>query len=137
MGRRVAGAVAGYVDKDGRIQIRIDNVLYGAHRLAWFYVYEEWPNPEADHRDLDPSNNRIANLRPATKSGNAANTGIRSTNTSGHKGVSFDSTRNKWAANVWKDSKRCFLGRFETKDEAAAAYAKSAIEMHGEFARLS
>lgn len=43
------GDVAGCVDKDGYIQIRLKGKMYPAHRLAWLYVYGEWPQDEIDH----------------------------------------------------------------------------------------
>src|SRR5690554_1763211 len=80
------GSIAGCAEKKGRsagrVSIRIHGKLYLAHRLAWFYVHGEWPEL-IDHIDGDPSNNRLSNLRRATKAQNGWNSGPRSHNTSG------------------------------------------------------
>ena len=43
-----------------------------AHRLAWRLHYGEWPLFLIDHENRIKSDNRIGNLRPATKSQNGA-----------------------------------------------------------------
>lgn len=89
-----------------------------------------------DHIDGNPHNNKFANLRIATSRQNQCNQKIRRDNTSGLKGVSWDSKRNKWQAGIQIDGKRIALGRFSTKEEAYAAYCEAARRLHGEFARL-
>ena len=51
-------------------RITIGGYDYYAHRLAWFYVYGEWPVNELDHIDEDKENNAIDNLREATHAEN-------------------------------------------------------------------
>ena len=70
-GGKRAGSIAGRVRPYGYIHIKIDGKNYYAHQLAWLYVHGEFV-PEINHIDCDPSNNRIANLRPATHSQNLA-----------------------------------------------------------------
>ena len=36
------GKVAGTTNHTGHVQIMLDGLFYGAHRLAWFYVHGEW-----------------------------------------------------------------------------------------------
>jgi hypothetical protein len=67
LGGKLKGKVAGSLHPDNRIFIHIDRRMYGAHRLAFLYVYGRWPEPEVDHIDRDMSNNRISNLREATR----------------------------------------------------------------------
>jgi hypothetical protein len=55
------------------VRIQIEGRLYQAHRVAFAIHYGRWPLPEVDHADRDQSNNRIRNLREATRSQNAAN----------------------------------------------------------------
>jgi len=54
----LAGAKAGHLRRDGYLTIRIIGRLLYAHRLAWLYIYGEWPNI-VDHKDHNPSNNKI------------------------------------------------------------------------------
>ena len=69
---------AGTKDARGYWRICVDGVIYQAHRLAWLHVHGHWPIYEIDHRDRDPSNNRIANLRDVPKLLNARNKARRS-----------------------------------------------------------
>lgn len=78
-----AGDIAGTL-KEGYIRIIINNERCLAHRLAWMYVYGEWPSGEIDHINRIRSDNRISNLRICTRQQNCNNTDLNSNNTSGH-----------------------------------------------------
>lgn len=91
---------------------------------------------EVDHIDGNGLNNRRANLRIATRSENARNTGLNARNSSGRKGVSWCKRTRRWVAFIQHCGSTRFLGRFFEIDEAAAAYAKASAELHGEFGRM-
>lgn len=126
------GGLAGHYQKDGYLTIRIDRKSYYGHRLAWLYVHRSWPTVQLDHRDGDPRNNAISNLRISTQSQNMANTRTPSDNRSGIKGVCFDASRQRWLAYI--DGRH--IGRFNTFDEAKAARIEAASRQHGEFMRI-
>ena len=93
-----------------------------------------------DHEDTNGLNNQKYNLRIASKSHNAMNTKGHSDRLySKFKGVTFDVNRNKWKAHIrgGSPSLNINLGRFNSEEEAAVAYNKKAIELHGEFANLN
>lgn len=92
---------------------------------------------EVDHKDRDGLHNWRDNLRIATDSQNAANRGKFSSNTSGYKGVSWDSHAGKWKADMQANSQRISLGYFSDPSDAARAYDDAAIEHFGEFAQLN
>lgn len=118
----VAGAVAGWIDiHNGYIQIQIDGRNYPSHRLAWLYVYGEFPIHEIDHTNGKRDDNRIVNLRAVTSSENSKNSKIRSTNTSGITGVSWCKNSNKWMVQISDNKKQINLGRFSDKFEAICA----------------
>lgn len=126
-------------DEKDRVLIRIDRKLYLAHRLAWFYMNGVWPEGLIDHKNRDPSDNRIDNLRLATRQQNSFNSSGRENTTSKYKGVCYSSeTRRKkrWLAQIEYDGKHTHLGRFLTEAEAKAAYDAVAIPLHGEFAEV-
>lgn len=115
--------------------LQIDGVMVYEHRLAWALSYGEWPSDDIDHINGDRSDNRLSNLRLATRSQNNINAGPPKDNTSGFRGVSAN--RGRWGAYINVDGKRHWLGTFDTQEEAAAAYAEAALKHFGEFARPS
>jgi hypothetical protein len=131
---RYAGKVTGCPDHAGYLRINIRGYPYLAHHLAWAIYYGEHP-ALIDHKNRDPADNRIDNLRAATRSNNQHNRTAMKTNTSGYKGVSFHKKTGKWRANVFFNSKQHYLGLFADPQKAYAAYCKAAKELHGEFAR--
>jgi hypothetical protein len=88
-----------------------------------------------DHINGNTLDNRRSNLRLSTVSENSINRKKKSTNTSGYTGV--HKVKDKWVSRISTSSGRISLGTFETPQEAYAAYCKAALELHGEFARLT
>lgn len=90
----------------------------------------------ADHVDGDGLNNKRENLRLSTFRQNAHNQKRSKRNTSGYKGVSYYAADGRWRANIRVDGKLCFLGYFNTPEEAHEAYKVAAVKHFGEFARF-
>lgn len=130
-----AGKRAGFIDAGRYRCIKICGVKIGEHCLAVLYMTGAWPECQVDHRDLDGLNNRWENLRPATESQNNANKGLSKVNTSGHKGVSYDASRDRWEVAITVDGKKIKIGRFRDLSVAADAYEKAARKSFGEYAR--
>lgn len=135
--QRAMSRIAGTTNPNGYRQIGIDQRVYKAHRLGWFYVHGVWPSKQIDHLNGDRLDNRIANLREADFSQNQANSKRRITNKSGHKGVYFHSHSGLWVARVYKNYKNVYAKYFKTKEAAAEAYRVMSIEFHDEFARAA
>ena len=130
-----AGTPAGRPDKNGYLRISISGNEYRVARLAWFYMNRQWPVGVIDHIDRDISNNAISNLREASLSQNQGNRIAAANSECKLKGVCFDKARMKFVAYIRRQGKTKNLGRYNTAEEAAAAYAKAAQEYFGEFAR--
>ncbi len=112
-------------------------VNYLAHRLIWFFEFEEWPNKNIDHIDGNSSNNKIENLRLASQSLNMKNSCLRSDNESGCPGVSKIKSSGRWKSRLMHDGKEIHLGNFKRKREAVAARKKMEVEygFHGNHGR--
>lgn len=134
-GKASPGKRAGVHDSYGYLVITIDRKLYKAHRLAWLYVYGEWPRMNLDHVNAIKTDNRIHNLREATYRQNKANTPIQRNNTSGLKGVFWYAKIRKWRASIGIYGRRIRVGDYLTAAEAHEAYARAAVRQYGEFAR--
>lgn len=133
--RKSTGKEFCHVRPDGYLRGRAKPAgrLYLAHRLVWIYHYGECPE-FLDHINGNRADNRIENLRPATKVQNAANRAIRKSNVSGVKGVSFRSDSKKWRAQIMVNYKTTNLGSFVHKEDAIAAYQAAVKKYNGEFA---
>ena len=128
------GETAGCITKVGYVIIRIDGLLYPAHRLAWLYMYGDYEKI-LDHKDMCKSNNKIDNLRLANKSENGFNRHKPFNNTSGFKGVTWCAHASKWRAKTKYKNKHIHLGLFITKELAYEAYVNFAKINHGEYFR--
>lgn len=121
IGRYLKGSVSGSKHRKGYIQITIDGENYLAHRVAWMYVYGEFPKDQIDHINRIKTDNSIKNLRDVDTSTNHHNIGVRSHNTSGVTGVVWDSRSKKWKAQIILKNKRYLLGTFKTVELAKIA----------------
>ena len=90
-----------------------------------------------DHVDGDTQNNKASNLRVATAKQNCMNRGVNKNSKHNGKGFCFSKSENRFKAYIYLDGKAKSLGSWKTRDEAALAYNKAAIEHFGEFARLN
>lgn len=101
------------------------------HRLLFSEPLGVW----IDHRDGDGLNNQRHNLRTCSVPQNIRNQKIKSSNTSGFKGVSFRRDCKKWAAHIRHSGRKHHLGFFSTAELAALAYDNAAKKYHGDFAK--
>ncbi len=106
------------------------------HRIIWQLAGRKLPR-QLDHRDTNGLNNRLNNLRPATRLQNAHNRGPSRRNTSGYKGVDYQPRCKKYRAQIQVRGKHKNLGCFKEPKKAARAYDKAAARYYGEFAWLN
>jgi hypothetical protein len=121
------------VNEAGYLQVGIGRKVYLVHRIIWKMVHETEP-PEIDHRNGVHCENRLSNLRAATRSSNSRNRRVLKNNKLGLKGVIFVARINRYLAQIDYEGKRRKLGHFKTPNEAHAAYVAAARELYGEFA---
>lgn len=127
------GSKAGTLNEDGYIIIRLDGKNYRAHRLAYFYVTRTWPTEIIDHKNTIRHDNSWLNLRHISIANNNKNTSTPITNTSGIKGVYWCKTSNRWIAQIYRNSKRVYLGSFTEIDKAQLTIQQARQQFHGEY----
>jgi len=128
-GGRTPGSIAGYQDRSGYWVMTVDGRPYFCHRLAWLHVYGEWPKSFIDHINSIKSDNRLENLRSATKSENGQNL-IRPNrvNKLGILGVSKHG--NGFRAQLTLNGKKVFKKTFKTAELAQTAYLEAKEKFH-------
>lgn len=128
------GDIAGGVNHDGYVRIRIAGLRSMAHRLVWLYIHGEWPAKEIDHVNGVRHDNRVSNLRLATRSENSKNTELLKSNTTGVKGVSWSKHTGKYSAYIRFNNIRLSLGHYPTIEKASEVVRAARERLHGEFA---
>jgi hypothetical protein len=129
-----SGAIAGYQRPDGYIVIGFKNKSIRAHRLIWLFHYGYMPE-FLDHINGIRNDNRIENLRVATRTQNQMNLKKRIDNSSGCSGVFWNKQRNKWAVRIQIYKKTKHLGLFSSIEDAIIARKIAEQKLFGEFAR--
>lgn len=132
-GKILAGTKAGHPNSMGHLEIKINYKAYLAHRLAWLYIYGHFPEGDIDHANRVRNDNRLSNLRLATRSQNIANS-RRKLGASGYRGVHAHGP--SWRAMIKKNGKLMVLGTYKTPEAAYEAYCKASKKLFGEFSCL-
>jgi hypothetical protein len=124
--------------KDGYIVVRLNGRLCRAHRVIWEMFNGAIPQgKEIDHINGSRSDNRLCNLRLATRSQNNCNGRLRRDNKSGYKGVCWNKQASKWESYLKVGRKKLMLGHFSDPLDAHRARLKASNEHYGQFARTS
>ncbi|MBB5040829.1 HNH endonuclease [Shinella fusca] len=136
---RFCGQEAGYLNSLGYRMVPLAGRKTGAHRII-FALSRGIGLPDVplivDHIDGNRSNNIPSNLRAADYRSNGLNCKISSRNTTGCKGVYYDSSTRKWRVQIKNGNSDVYSRRFSRKSDAVAAYIEMARKVHGEFFRL-
>jgi hypothetical protein len=131
--RKSTNDVAGWLSPEGYICFRLKGKTYKAHR-AIFQMFHGYCPDKIDHINGIRSDNRIENLRPATDSQNCMNRIVCKSNKLGIKGVNYHKASKKFIAQATLNSKKVYLGVYDTVEEAKTAYDNFIKINHGEFA---
>ena len=105
------------------------DMKFKKHRVIWAIVYGVWPEV-IDHKNGDPLDNRINNLRSVSQRENKMNTRLYANNKSGCIGVHWTSKVGKWTAAIKINGRKKHLGDFEDLSAAISA-RREAERNHG------
>ena len=117
--KRLTGKPAGTI-REGYLVIKLNNIGYFAHRIAWFLMTGEQPNV-IDHINGDKLDNRFCNIRNVDFSANAKNHGKKINGPGLPCGVR-KLPSGRFQARLKCDNKLVSIGTFATVEEAEQAY---------------
>ena len=130
---KFSGKVAGREMADGRYrQVMVDGVRYLEHRIIASLFDIDTTN-EIDHIDGNGLNNKVENLRAATRSQNMRNNSgwaKKESRTGIHK-----KANGTWTAYIRLEGSHKHLGTYKSQEEAVAARSEAEANIYGEFAR--
>jgi hypothetical protein len=112
------GTVAGFLKDDGYWSIGFNWKQFRADKLAWLYVYGEYPMTQVIHIDGNTANSAIDNLTLEKSKQQIEKEAISFTYLATKKG----GVTRKWMAHIEQAGKMVCLGAFETKRDAKDAY---------------
>lgn len=116
--------------------IFINKHSYLLHRAIFVYHYDSIDDSIfVDHIDNDRRNNRIENLRLATKAQNQHNTILSTNNTSGIKGVSWVKSHQSWGVSIFAHGRYVFRAKFKDLELAELVAIEARDKYHDQFAR--
>lgn len=115
----------------GYIVFSVNNKNCLAHRLAWLYMTGAWPEGVIDHINGNRTDNRWTNLRPSDATLNQQNQRkAKAGSIVNLLGVSVEKESGRFIAQITHNYKHIHLGRFDTAEEAHAAYLGAKRVIH-------
>lgn len=118
VGMKIYTAYEWYIGSHGYYQRTIRN---GKKVLLHRVIIGARNGQLVDHINQNKLDNRLSNLRIANKSINAFNSKIRTDNTTGIRGVSFNKEKRKYEAYITKNGVSKKLGYYKTLEMAKTA----------------
>lgn len=125
-----------HIDKDGYVCTNDYNNGKNNHKKMHRLIMNcIGANYDIDHKNgkLSKYDNRKSNLRVATRSQNNMNHDLRSDNTSGATGVTWNNRKNKWHSRIFINNKRISLGYYTSFEDAVEARKEAEEKYFGEF----
>lgn len=89
-------------DSNGYYKVEFNYKKYLVHRVVWLLEFGYFPENQIDHINRDRTDNRVCNLRQVSPQCNARNCSLRKDNTSGFRGIRWNSTKSRWVVTISK-----------------------------------
>jgi len=132
--KKLIGKKAGFLYKDGYIGVGLNKKQYKVHRIIYELHYGNCPE-FIDHINGIKSDNRIQNLREATRSQNSYNQKLNKNNKSGIKNVYWNKNEKKWIVEISSKNKIVFHKLFNDLELAELVAIEARNKYHGKFAK--
>ena len=130
------GDIAGRNGFWGYIRICVKGKDYRANRLAWAFMHGSIPEGmDVDHINGQRDDNRLSNLRLASRSQNRMNSKVRPGTNTGMKGIRWRDDIKKFRVTIYLNGKGHNGGSFDNIEDAKLAAQKLRESLHGEFCR--
>lgn len=130
-----AGQIAsGFLHRNGYKTFSFKNKTYWLHRVIYTWHFGTLPGM-LDHINGDRADNRIENLRPATRSENACNSKLFRSNTTGVKGLYFCKRSKCWFGVIGANGKIVRTSYSKDKNHTIKILTEAREALHGKFAR--
>ena len=127
------GRQAGSMEKNKYYRIKFNGKKYLTHRLI-FSMHHGFMPKFIDHIDGNPKNNKIENLREATRIQNGQNKKVQKNNTSGIKNVTWEKSANKWRVRIAINGKIKSFGCYKNIEMAKFVATEARNKFFKEFA---
>ena len=128
-----AGAILGCDNGRGYKTTKIDGVRYRVHRLI-FMMFNGYMPETVDHINRNPADNRIENLRAASRSQNQQNRTKPITGINPVKNVYFEKSSSKWRVCFNVNGKKRSFGYYADLELAELVATEARNNLHGAFA---
>ena len=130
-----AGDIAGKIDStSGYVRVTFAQKILKTHRIAWALTYGEWPTLDIDHINNNRSDNRLSNLRLASRAENIRNKKKHNNTKCTLKGATpYINYEGKYIAQINIFGIQKNLGVFDSEQAAHDKYCEVAKEEFGEF----
>jgi hypothetical protein len=129
----LVGQEVGSIHATGYRHVTWMNKPHKVHRLIFLLEHGYLPK-EIDHINGDKQDNRLENLREATRSENQYNKGMCKSNTSGFRGVSWHKHSKAWLVRLCVNGKSKIIGYFKDLELAGLVADEARALHHGKFA---
>jgi len=124
---------AGWLSENGYWYIKVNKQIFRRHRIV-FAMHHGFMPEFIDHINGIKNDDKIENLREATKTQNQYNTKLRKNNTSGVKGITWHKRIEKWAIQITVNKKKHHIGYFDDIELAELVIQEARNKYHKEFA---